>query len=118
MSRSRRRTAGKSDADFTLDLICGRWKASILMELRRGPQRTGKLVRALQGVSKNRLNDALRELRRSGIIRRRVYPGPVPRVEHELTALGKTLCPIVNDLHAWGLRSRRKVVSARAARRQ
>lgn len=112
MSHSRPKTRRKSDADFTLDLICGRWKVPILRELHCGPRRTGNLVRALEGVSKNRLNDALRGLLRSGIIRRRVYSGKVPRVEYEVSALGKTLCPIVNDLHEWGVRNRRRVESA------
>ena len=99
----------KSDADFTLDLICGRWKVPILIELHDGPRRTGQLVRALEGVSKNRLNDALRGLRTAGIIRRRVFDGKVPRVEYEVTALGKTLAPIVADLYKWGVRNRHKV---------
>jgi len=115
MSQSRRKRPEESDADFTLDLICGRWKVPILMALHCAPQRTGHLVRALKGVSKNRLNDALRDLRRSGLIRRRDYPGSVPRVEYEVTPLGKSLCPIVVDLYEWGVRHRRKVESARAA---
>lgn len=107
--------AWQRDADFTLDLICGRWRVPILMELHCGPRRTGKLVRALKGVSKNRLNDSLRELRRAGIIRRRVFAGRVPRVEYEVTALGKTLCPLVESLHKWGGRHRREVLRLRAS---
>ena len=118
MSRQRRNLIQTSDADFVLDLICPRWRLPILMALHGGPRRTGSLVRALKGVSKNRLNEALRELRGAGIIRRRVYPGAVPRVEHEATALGKSLCPFLADLLEWGARNRRKVEAARAAARR
>jgi len=112
MKSSLIRAVVKSDAEFTLDLICGHWKILILIELHAGPRRTGELVRALPGVSKNRLNDALRGLRRAGLIRRREYPGRVVRVEYELTALGATLSTIVADLYKWGVRNRRKVERA------
>ncbi len=108
---------GKSEAHYTLELIRGRWKLYILLELWSGPRRTGELVRALKGIAKNRLNENLRQLERSGLTRRKVYAGRVPRVEHELTPLGTSLCPVVAAMHEWGARNKSKVQRLKARRR-
>ncbi len=92
------------EAHVALELIRGRWKLLILRELSSGPKRTGQLLRALDGVAKNRLNQNLRALERTGIVRRKTYAGRVPRVEHTLTPLGVSLCPIVEALHRWGVK--------------
>jgi DNA-binding HxlR family transcriptional regulator len=113
-----RKTFLPSEAHFTLDLIRGRWKIYILLELWSGPRRTGELVRALVGIAKNRLNENLRELEQAGFVRRRTYAGRVPRVEHELTPLGDSLCPVVLALHEWGAKNKSKVKRIKAARRR
>lgn len=96
------------EAHVALELVRGRWKLLILRSLRRGPHRTGELVRALSGVAKNRLNDNLRQLERSGIIRKKTFSGRVPRVEYGLTGLGRSLCPIIDALHEWGVKNKRR----------
>lgn len=98
------------EAYVALELIRGRWKLLIVRSLRAGPQRTGELVRALSGVAKNRLNDNLRHLERSGIIRKRTFTGKVPRVDYGLTGLGRSLCPVIDSLHAWGVKNKRRLV--------
>ena len=107
----------QNDAHFTLELIRGRWKLYILLELWSGARRTGELVRALPGIAKNRLNENLRDLERTGFLRRKVYAGRVPRVEHELTPLGLSLCPVVGALHEWGSKNKSRVRSIKARRR-
>ena len=109
---------GPSEAHFTLELIRGRWKLYILLQLWTGPMRTGQLVRALGGIAKNRLNDNLRDLEQAGLTRRKTYTGRVPRVEHELTPLGTSLCPVVLALHEWGARNKSRVRSIKARRRR
>ena len=113
-----RKISVPSEAHFTLELIRGRWKIYILLGLWSGPRRTGELVRALGGIAKNRLNQNLRELEQAGFIRRRSYAGRVPRVEHELTPLGISLCPVVLALHEWGARNKSKVQRIKTARRR
>lgn len=95
------------DAESALGLLRGRWKLLILRQLSHGPQRTGQLVRALDGVAKNRLNQNLRGLAKAGLLRRTIYPGRVPRVEYGLTPLGASLCPIIDTLFEWGARHSR-----------
>jgi DNA-binding HxlR family transcriptional regulator len=45
----------------------------------------------------------LRELETDGIIERKIYAEVPPRVEYSLTSAGKTLKPIIDGLHEWGL---------------
>ncbi|HEX4047386.1 MAG TPA: helix-turn-helix domain-containing protein [Elusimicrobiota bacterium] len=89
-------------AYLTLELLRGRWKLYILRRLNDGPQRTGQLLRALQGIAKNRLNQNLRELERTGILRRKSFKGRVQRVEYVLTERGRSLRPVIESLHEWG----------------
>ena len=96
------------EAHLTLALIHGGWKLIILRELyTKGTLRTGELMRAVEGVAKNRLNQNLRELERGGIIRRSAFPGRVPRVEYSLSRRGHSLCTVIEALHRWGTQNRR-----------
>jgi len=44
----------------------------------------------------------VRELERDGLLSRKVYPVVPPKVEYELTALGRSLETILRDLDEWG----------------
>jgi len=44
----------------------------------------------------------LRELEADGVVRRIEYPQIPPKVEYELTALGRTLVPVLESMRAWG----------------
>jgi DNA-binding HxlR family transcriptional regulator len=90
-------------AEKTLEIIGGRWKLMILHELCAGVSRFGELQRALKGVSEKVLAQHLRELEKDGIIHRTVYAEVPARVEYSLTPSGKTLKPILDLMHEWGL---------------
>ena len=90
-------------AEITLRIIAGRWKLLILRELLAGVSRPGELRRALKGISQKVLTQHLRELERDGIVKRKVYAEVPPKVEYYLTPSGKTLKPILDALHTWGL---------------
>lgn len=115
--KARKKYKSDDEAHFTLGLIRGRWKIYILLELRSGPLRTGQLVRALEGIAKNRLNENLRELERTGLIRRKIFAGRVPRVEYGLTPRGISLCPVLAALHKWGAKNKSKLQRSKAGRR-
>jgi DNA-binding HxlR family transcriptional regulator len=90
-------------AESTLGIIGGKWKLLILRELLNGISRFGALRRRLSGVSEKVLSQHLRELETDGIIERKIYAEVPPRVEYSLTAAGRTLKPIIDGLHEWGL---------------
>ena len=111
------RRPGGEEALYTVELLRGRWRLLVIVELSSGPRRTGELLRALTGIAKNRLNDNLRELTRAGLVRRTVTAGRVVRVEYRLTPLGASLAPVVAALGGWSARNRSKVERAKAGRR-
>ena len=93
-----------STAQVTMRVIQGKWRLPILRLLQDGPQRTGQLVRGLDGVAKNRLNENMRELLRMGIVTKRSSRGRIPRVEYFLTPCGASLTEAIQGLYDWGVR--------------
>ena len=93
---------GDCPAEFTLEMIGGRWKIPLIFHLVDGPRRFSELARSLAGVSQKMLTQQLREMERNGLVERRVYAQVPPRVEYELTALGKSLKPVVDAMCEWG----------------
>jgi DNA-binding HxlR family transcriptional regulator len=98
------RRSSKCPAEITLAVIGGRWKVLILYQLFQGVKRFSELQRAIKGVTQKMLTQQLRELERDGIVQRTVYPQVPPKVEYQLTPLGRTLAPVVEEMCKWGLR--------------
>jgi DNA-binding HxlR family transcriptional regulator len=93
----------------------GKYKMRILWELKAGPRRYGELRRsaivAARGapVTPRVLSRELKELRSRGLIHRKQYPVVPPKVEYRLTALGKSLIPVVKQVVKWGLSAGQQV---------
>lgn len=100
MAKSRK--AVSCPVESTLRVIEGRWKVLALHHLMGGVKRFNELNRLLVGVSPRTLAKQLRELERDGIVRRKVYPEIPPRVEYSLTALGRSLEPVLLAMDTWG----------------
>ncbi|NJK50407.1 winged helix-turn-helix transcriptional regulator [Candidatus Gracilibacteria bacterium] len=75
-----------------------------MRELFQEIKRFGELQRALVGITQKMLTEQLRELEADGIIHREVYPQIPPKVEYSLTELGKSLQPILETMHEWGVK--------------
>lgn len=88
--------------ETTLMLIGDKWKVLILRDLMPGTKRFGELKKSIGGVSQKVLTAQLREMETDGLVRRTVYPEVPPRVEYTLTALGRSLKPILDALWDWG----------------
>lgn len=84
-----------------LALIGSKWSMLVLCSLRAGPRRTHELKRRLEGVSSKMLTQTLRELERHGIVHRRDFGEVPPRVEYELTVLGRSLAALVINIEDW-----------------
>ena len=67
-----------------------------------GTKRFGELKKSIGGVSQKVLTAQLREMETDGLVRRTVYPEVPPRVEYTLTALGRSLKPILDAMWDWG----------------
>ncbi|MBZ0289530.1 MAG: helix-turn-helix transcriptional regulator [Anaerolineae bacterium] len=84
-----------------LDLISDKWTPLIIMLLEGEPQRFSELRRSINGISQKMLTQTLRGMERSGLVTRTVYPEVPPRVEYELTPLGKTLSAPIQAIVCW-----------------
>ncbi len=85
-----------------LDLIGDKWTPIVLYVLGLGTKkRYGELQRHLPDISKKMLTQTLRALEGGGLLRRKVYPEVPPKVEYELTALGRTYLEPVTALCRW-----------------
>lgn len=76
--------------------------------------RFNDLKRNIGGISQRMLTLTLRGLERDGLVTRTVYPSVPPRVDYELTALGRSLLVPVSALGDWALKNRGKIEEARA----
>jgi len=91
-----------SGSEGALRILEGRWKLVIIFHLfARGTLRFSDLERAIPAVSQKMLIQQLRELERDGVVRRTAYPQVPPKVEYDLTAWGKALCPALDALLEW-----------------
>jgi DNA-binding HxlR family transcriptional regulator len=97
-----------------LDLIAHTWAVLVASSLVDGPKRHSRLCAQIDGISKKALTQTLRELERSGLVERRVYPEVPPRVEYSLTPLGHSLRGPVAALTAWAEANAEPVVEARS----
>ncbi len=87
----------------TLQVIGSKWTVLIIGELASGGvRRFGELERLLSGISPRTLSLRLTALEEHGIIERKVFPEVPPRVEYKLTALGKSLDPVLKLMNSWG----------------
>lgn len=91
-------------AEITLQVIGGRWKVVIVWALLQGTRRFSDLRRSMPGITQKMLTQQLRELERDRIVLRKVYPQVPPKVEYSITPLGRSLRPIVNAIHRWGVK--------------
>jgi DNA-binding HxlR family transcriptional regulator len=98
-----------------LELIADKWTLLILPALRRGRMRNGDLMRLIGGVSQKMLTQTLRELERNGLVTRIDHQEVPPRVEYELTGLGRSLSDHMRKLDGWAEANLGEVVKARAA---
>lgn len=86
----------------TLELISGRWKGIILYHLTFGTRRFGEIAVRIPTISRKVLTEQLKDLEKSGLIRREQYKEIPPRVEYSLTELGNSLSPVFDEMADWG----------------
>ncbi|WP_373457017.1 winged helix-turn-helix transcriptional regulator [Parabacteroides sp. 52] len=79
-----------------------KWSILILTSLHvNGKLRFSEIQRSIGDISQRMLTVTLRSMEADGIIRREVHAEVPPRVEYELTLLGKSLFPHIKALVDW-----------------
>lgn len=86
-----------------VELIAGKWAIPILYRLivTADPIRFGELQRAIAPITQKELTRQLRAFEQRGLVHRTIYAEVPPRVEYEITSLGKTLKPTLDSLAQW-----------------
>jgi DNA-binding HxlR family transcriptional regulator len=99
-----------------VDIVFSRWTTPILWALNEyGLQRFVELERRLATITPKVLTQRLRQLERDGMITRTYHPEVPPRVEYEISELGRSLAPLFATLAVWGDGHLGKVEAARTA---
>jgi DNA-binding HxlR family transcriptional regulator len=96
-----------------LSRIGDKWTVLIIMALADGPRRFNEIKRIVGGVSQRMLTITLRGLERDGLVTRTVFPTIPPRVDYELTDLGRSLQKPVIALGAWAYANQPEIEGAR-----
>ena len=98
-----------------LDRIGDAWSVLIVGVLADGSQRYTELAQRVPGVSPKMLTQTLRGLERDGLVTRTVHAVVPPRVDYDLTSLGRSLLSLVDALQEWAETHIVDVIEARAA---
>src|SRR3982750_566963 len=96
-----------------LSRVGDKWTVLVVTELGRGPRRFNEIRRALGSISQRMLTLTLRGLERDGLVTRKVFATVPPRVEYELTRLGRSLLEPVSGLGLWARQNRERIQEAR-----
>ena len=96
-----------------LSRVGDKWTVLVVSTLGAGPKRFNELRRALGSISQRMLTLTLRALERDGLVTRTVFPTVPPRVDYELTDLGRSLLEPVSGLGLWARTHRSHIQEAR-----
>jgi len=97
-----------------LGRIGDKWAIFVVDRLGEGPRRFSELHRGIEGITGRMLTVTLRGLERDGLVTRTVFPTIPPRVDYELTDLGRGLSKPVESLGRWAMDHQVQIEDARA----
>ncbi|HKA77317.1 MAG TPA: helix-turn-helix domain-containing protein [Pseudolabrys sp.] len=100
-------------ASEVLSRVGDKWTVLVVWTLGVGPKRFNELRKALGSISQRMLTLTLRALERDGLVTRTAFPTIPPRVDYELTKLGRSLLDPVSELGLWARRNRSAIQNAR-----
>jgi DNA-binding HxlR family transcriptional regulator len=96
-----------------LDRVGDKWSVLVVALLGSGGKRFSELRRSIDGISQRMLTLTLRGLERDGLVARTLHPTIPPRVDYELTVVGRTLLEPVMALFEWAEEHRTTIREAR-----
>jgi len=102
--------------DQLVALLGEKWTLLVLGALTKEPTlRYNDLQRAVRGISQRMLTLRLKKLEENGLVKRTIFPTVPPRVDYELTSLGRTLIAPVRALLCWVVDNRDAMAENRLA---
>src|ERR1700722_141643 len=102
----------------TLARIGDKWTVMVVGALSKGPIRYNEIGRRVEGISQRMLTLTLKGLEQDGLVTRTMYPTIPPRVDYELTELGRKLIVPSPSLTVWAREIRPAMLAAREAFRR
>jgi DNA-binding HxlR family transcriptional regulator len=97
-----------------IPLVGDKWSVLVIVFL-GGRRRFTDIRHSVEGISQRMLTVTLRRLERDGHVTRTVHPTIPPKVEYELTELGRDLLVPLRALGCWALANHARVADARTA---
>ena len=94
-------SSGCRAVNSVLARVGDKWSVLIIMLLGDGKLRFSEIKRMVGGISQRMLTLTLRGLERDGLVKRTIFPTIPPRVDYELTELGRSLRCAVAPLGNW-----------------
>jgi DNA-binding HxlR family transcriptional regulator len=102
--------------DQLVALLGEKWTLLVLGALTKEPTlRYNDLQRAVRGISQRMLTLRLKKLEENGLVKRTSFPTVPPRVDYELTPLGRTLIAPIRALLHWAIDNRAAMAETRLA---
>jgi DNA-binding HxlR family transcriptional regulator len=95
--------------------IGDKWTVMVVGALSKGPIRYNEIRRRVEGISQRMLTLTLKGLEQDGLVTRTMYPTIPPRVDYELTDLGRKLIVPLKALSKWTRENRPAMLAAREA---
>jgi len=96
-----------------LDRIGDQWSLLVLQALAARVMRFGEINRAIGDISKQMLSRTLKRLEQDGFVKRTLFAEIPPRVEYELTELGRSFLAPLEALIAWADANHQSICNAR-----
>jgi DNA-binding HxlR family transcriptional regulator len=95
--------------------IGDKWASLVVQVLADGPVRFSELRKHVNVITPKVLTQTLRTLERDGLITRTVFAQVPPRVDYQLTELGRSLLGPLTVLREWAVRNVPSILDARGA---
>jgi DNA-binding HxlR family transcriptional regulator len=97
-----------------LNRVGDKWSVLVVGLLGDGSRRFSELRRSIEGISQRMLTLTLRGLERDGLVTRTIFATIPPRVDYELTPMGRTLLRPIMALAEWSEENRVAIQQARS----
>lgn len=88
----------------TQKILGGKWTLLILFHLQNKTLRFSELKKLIPDITQASLTNQLRELEHYGMVIRTVYPVVPPKVEYELSEMGKEFSGSLDSIRSWGIK--------------